>query len=85
MNAVTLYTTPFCGYCAGGQAAAGAEGDRLHRDRRRLGSGEKRRDGAAARGRMTLPQIFIGERHIGGCDDMVALERAGELDRLLAA
>ena len=34
-------------------------------------------------GRMTFPQIFIGDRHIGGCDDMMALERAGKLDPLL--
>ncbi len=36
-------------------------------------------------GRATFPQIFIGERHIGGCDELMALERAGELDRLLSA
>ena len=38
-----------------------------------------------AGGRATFPQIFIGERHIGGCDEMMALERAGELDPLLQA
>ena len=38
-----------------------------------------------AGGRATFPQIFIGDRHIGGCDEMVALERAGELDPLLQA
>ena len=38
-----------------------------------------------AGGRATYPQIFIGETHIGGCDDMMALERSGELDRLLGA
>ena len=36
-------------------------------------------------GRTTYPQIFIGERHIGGCDDMMALDRRGELDPLLTA
>jgi glutaredoxin 3 len=36
-------------------------------------------------GRMTVPQIFIGERHVGGCDDLFALERDGKLDALLAA
>jgi len=40
---------------------------------------------AKSNGGTTYPQIFIGERHIGGCDDMMALERAGELDKLLAA
>ena len=38
-----------------------------------------------ANGARTFPQIFIGDAHIGGCDDMMALERAGELDDLLAA
>jgi glutaredoxin 3 len=38
-----------------------------------------------AQGRTTVPQIFIGEHHVGGCDDLVALERSGELDRLLAS
>ena len=37
-----------------------------------------------AKGRMTVPQIFIGERHVGGCDDLIALERAGKLDALFA-
>ena len=36
-------------------------------------------------GRMTVPQIFIGERHVGGCDDLMALERCGKLDELIAA
>jgi glutaredoxin 3 len=36
-------------------------------------------------GRTTFPQIFVGERHVGGCDDLFALERAGKLDPLLAA
>jgi glutaredoxin 3 len=38
-----------------------------------------------ANGRATFPQIFIGEQHVGGCDDLMALERAGKLDQLLAA
>ena len=38
-----------------------------------------------ANGGSTFPQIFIGERHVGGCDEMMALDRTGELDKLLAA
>jgi glutaredoxin 3 len=38
-----------------------------------------------AGGRTTVPQIFIGERHVGGCDDLMALDRDGKLDRLIAA
>jgi glutaredoxin 3 len=40
---------------------------------------------AKAGGRSTVPQIFIGERHVGGCDDLYALDSRGELDRMLAA
>ncbi|HJW80348.1 MAG TPA: glutaredoxin 3, partial [Beijerinckiaceae bacterium] len=39
---------------------------------------------AKAKGRSSVPQIFIGERHVGGCDDLYALDRKGELDKLLA-
>jgi glutaredoxin 3 len=49
-------------------------------DRRGAGSRAARGDGAAQR----APQIFVGERHVGGFDDLAALERAGELDALLA-
>ena len=38
---------------------------------------------ARANGRTTVPQIFVGDKHVGGCDDLYALEEAGELDRLL--
>jgi glutaredoxin 3 len=38
-----------------------------------------------AGGRTSVPQIFVGDRHVGGCDDLYALERAGDLDPLLAA
>ena len=46
---------------------------------------EKRQEMMQRSGRATFPQIFIGERHIGGCDDMMALEREGKLDPLLQA
>ena len=46
---------------------------------------EKRQEMVQRSGRSTFPQIFVGGEHIGGCDDMMALERAGKLDRLLAA
>jgi glutaredoxin 3 len=45
---------------------------------------KKREMMAKANGRATFPQIFIGEKHVGGCDDIMALDRSGELDRLLA-
>ena len=50
-----------------------------------FGGHEKKVMVQRASGRTTVPQIFIGEVHIGGCDDLVALDRQGKLDQLLAA
>lgn len=84
MSTVTIYTRPFCGYCA---RALG-----LLRERRiafteiETGFDPAKRQEMLAKsgGASTFPQIFIGEDHIGGCDDLLALEAAGELDRRLA-
>lgn len=48
-----------------------------------LGGAEKEKMVQRARGRTTVPQIFIGEIHVGGCDDLMALERDGKLDSLI--
>jgi glutaredoxin 3 len=84
MPEVEIYTQPWCPYCARamhiltGKGAAFREIDAPHGTPERADS--IRRSG----GRTTVPQIFIGGRHIGGCDDLVALDRAGKLDALLA-
>jgi glutaredoxin 3 len=84
MAAVTIYTTPICPYCLRAKrllqqkGAAFTEidvsGDWAAREALVERSG----------GRQTVPQIWIGSRHVGGCDDLFALERAGQLDGLLA-
>lgn len=82
MAEVTIYTTQFCPYCVRakqlltGKKQAYKEIDVSDDDAR-----EKMI--AKADGRRTVPQIFIGERHIGGYDDLAALDRRGELDPLL--
>jgi glutaredoxin 3 len=82
MPKVTIYTRPFCGYCAralGLLAEKGASVAEIE-----VGFDPALRKQMIERsGRATFPQIFIGEQHIGGCDELMALERAGELDRLL--
>ena len=84
MPQVTIYTKPFCPYCT--RAVKLLEDKGVSFTEIEAGSDpELRREMIQKSGRTTFPQIFIGERHIGGCDDMVALERAGELDPLLAA
>jgi glutaredoxin 3 len=83
MARVEIYTTPFCGYCARAKAllekkgATYEETDVMMDDKKRTEMRERAR-------RSTVPQIFINGRHIGGSDDLAALDRTGELDPLLA-
>jgi glutaredoxin 3 len=84
MPSVTIYTTAFCGFCHSAKrllAYKGVEFQEID-----VSSDRVRRDDMVRRagGRRTVPQIFIGERHVGGCDDLYALEAKGELDGLLA-
>lgn len=84
MAHVTIYTRPGCGYCSRALSLLeqkGAEFTEIH-----AGFDPALRQEMMHRsGRTTFPQIFVGETHIGGCDDMMLLERRGELDPLLAA
>ena len=80
---VVIYTTMFCPYCHSAKALLArkgvafeeikVDGDRAARQAMSTRSG----------GRTSVPQIFIGGRHLGGCDDLRALDEAGELDALL--
>ncbi len=85
MSQVTIFTKPYCPFCiraldllekkgvAFTEVEAAFDPDKRQEMIRRSG------------GRATFPQIFVGEQHIGGCDEMMALERDGKLDPLLAA
>jgi len=85
MAPVEIYTTPFCPYCFDAKAllkkkrVAFTEID-VSRDR-----DLRKKMTARANGRTTVPQIFIGTTHVGGCDDLYALDDAGKLDALLNA
>jgi glutaredoxin 3 len=82
---VEIYTKTFCPYCWRAKHLLDSKGIEYREISVDLG-GERRAEMIErARGRMTVPQIFIGDRHIGGCDDLVALERDGKLDGLIAA
>ncbi|ALI55750.1 glutaredoxin 3 [Celeribacter marinus] len=84
MQPVTLYTTPICPFCIAAKRLLDAKGvnytdiDVMRDPSRRAEMMQK------AHGRHTVPQIFVGDEHIGGCDELHALERAGKLDALLA-
>jgi glutaredoxin 3 len=84
MPPVDIYTTRWCPYCRIAKALLAKKGVAfteidLSRDRQRRGEMVER-----SNGRYTVPQIFIGPLHVGGCDDLQALDRAGKLDMLLA-
>lgn len=84
MPQVVIYTKPYCPYCM--RALRLLEDKQVSFTEIEAGfDPEKQREMIQRSGRMTYPQIFVDGRHIGGCDDMVALERRGDLDRLLAA
>ena len=84
MPKVVIYTKPFCPYCARAEALLSRKGVDYEEIIASMDP-EKREEMRQRSGRMTYPQIFIGDRHIGGFDDLNALDRAGELDALLAA
>ena len=84
MSNVTIYTKPYCPFCV--RALDLLERKGVAFDEIDAGfDPDKRQEMIRRSGRATFPQIFIGEAHIGGCDEMLALERAGELDPLLQA
>lgn len=85
MAHVTIYTRPFCGYCARALGLLGQKGADFTEIEAGMDPALRNEMIARSGGRATFPQIFIGDRHIGGCDDMLALDREGKLDALLAA
>lgn len=82
MADVTIYTRALCGYCTAAKALLERK-NVAYEEIDATFSPEKRSEMAARSGRTTFPQIFVGSHHVGGFDDMSALERAGKLDALL--
>lgn len=84
MPKIEIYTTPMCPYCHAAKELLNQKGVRF--DEINVIDPSLRADMTQrARGRRTVPQIFIGETHVGGYDDMAALERNGRLDPMLLA
>ncbi len=79
---ITLYTAGWCGYCQRAKALLSAKKLAFHEIDVEADA-KFREDMVARSGRSSVPQIFIGETHVGGCDDLVALDRDGGLDRLI--
>jgi glutaredoxin 3 len=85
MAKVEIYTTLFCPYCERAKALLSRKGVAFEEMEAPHGSQARRDAIERSGGRTTVPQIFINGQAIGGSDDLVALERAGKLDALLAA
>jgi glutaredoxin 3 len=83
MPPVTVYTKPFCPYCARAVNLLKKKGVQLTEIDAGFDPALRKEMLERSGGAATYPQIFIGETHVGGCDDMLALDREGELDRLL--
>jgi glutaredoxin 3 len=84
MPPVTIYTKSTCGYCHAAKELLRRKNAAFEEISVDGDSASQQKMAERAGGRWTVPQIFIGDRHVGGCDDLYALERAGELDPLLA-
>lgn len=86
MPEITMYTKTVCPYCTRAKMLLNSKGVADIQEIN-IGSDEQARDAMIARsgGRMTVPQIFIGDHHVGGFDDLYALDQKGELDKLLGA
>lgn len=85
MQAVKMYTTAVCPYCVRAKQILKSRGVELIEEIRVDTDVQAREQMMASTGRRTVPQIFIGSTHVGGCDDLVALDSRGGLVPLLSA
>ena len=84
MTAVVVYSSDYCPFCSRAKhllASKGVAFDEIKVD----GKPQVRAEMAQKAGRTSVPQIWVGTTHVGGCDDLFALDRAGKLDALLKA
>jgi glutaredoxin 3 len=83
MPDIEIYTQPWCPYCERAMHILTAKGVQFRAIDAPYGSTARRESSQRSGGRTSVPQIFIRGTHIGGCDDMIALDRAGKLDTIL--
>ncbi|MBN8608313.1 MAG: glutaredoxin 3 [Caulobacterales bacterium] len=83
MRPVVVYTRAYCGYCSRAMDLLRRKGAAVT-EIDATGDPDRRQEMIQRSGRFTFPQIFVGDTHVGGCDDLHALERAGGLDPLLS-
>lgn len=85
MKNVEIYTTPICGFCSAAKRLLNTKNVPFAETNVMINPAAKAEMIQRANGSRTVPQIFIGGEHIGGCDDLHALEHAGKLDAMLAS
>lgn len=85
MKKVELYTSPLCGYCARVKQLLKSKGVRYSETNVMAQPNKRSEMMKRSNGGHTVPQIFIGDKHVGGCDELYELERQGKLDKILAA
>ena len=84
MADITIYTTEFCGFCRRAKALLDEKGAGYNEIDVTYDPDKRAEMAARAGGNRTVPQVFIADTHVGGCDELYALERMGGLDPLLA-
>jgi glutaredoxin 3 len=82
---IVVYSTPFCGYCGAAKRLLASKGHEVTEIDVMFDPEQRAKMMEKSGGRRTVPQIFIDGRHIGGFEDLSALEQSGELDQLLTA
>lgn len=84
MTTVEIYTSPLCGFCHAAKRLLSQKGVAFSEVDVLMHPDRKPEMIKRAGGARTVPQIFVGDAHVGGCDDLYELERKGDLDKLLA-
>ena len=85
MPKITIYTKPFCPYCTRALGLLATKGAEVTEVEAAFDPALRKEMLERSNGRATYPQIFIGDKYVGGCDELMALDRAGQLDLLLSA
>lgn len=85
MQPVEIYTSPLCGFCHSAKRLLSQKGVNFSEINIAAQPARRSEMVQRAKGGRTVPQIFVGEVHVGGCDELFALERSGKLDALLKA
>ena len=83
MSIVEIYTSPYCGYCHAAKRLLNRKGATFQEIDISGNPGRRSEMLVRANGRHTVPQVFINDKHVGGCDELHAMERSGQLGAML--